>query len=144
MSYSPRYRIVLVEERGQALIPLDREEGEPGGAEIPDYLQPLAALLAAIRKVNPRGPGPAGWSLSLAEDPVAFLLSSMSDAVLIRAEEGRVLYSNPRAASLKLVEREFAAFEEFSLEGVSYERRGLRLELPGGVLTLEIAYRSGG
>lgn len=143
MRHSPRYRIMLVEDPGEAVVARPRSDELPEEAHVPDYLPPLTALLSAIRRLSPRGPGPEGWSLSLSDDPVAFLLSSTSDAVLVRAEQGKVLYSNQRAHAIGLVERSFTTYERFTVEGTSFERRGMRLELPDGVLTFEIATQRG-
>jgi hypothetical protein len=62
----------------------------------------MLSLLAAARRLAFRGTGPSAWAAPLSEDPIAFLLDSTSDAVVIWSSTGRLVYANRAAAPLNL------------------------------------------
>jgi hypothetical protein len=68
----------------------------------PHWLDDRAAgaLLAALELVARRGEGPNAWGKPLDEDPIAFLLDAMSDAVQVWAH-GVLVYCNPAARRLE-------------------------------------------
>jgi hypothetical protein len=65
----------------------------------------------------------------------------MSDALVVRGLDGEVLFANPVAEQLGLLQRRFAAYEEFDLGEESYLARGLQVELPQGPLTFTVVSR---
>lgn len=97
-----RYRIILVADEPAALIPSPRhrQRRRPPTTEQTDTFRPaVEVLLRALRRVNRRGPGASAWA-SVMDDPIAFLLQSMSDPLLLRDREGRTIYANPAAQEL--------------------------------------------
>jgi len=98
-----RYRIILVPEESAALIPAPRRRRQRRAplTDRDEGLRPaVEALLRALRRVSRRGPGAAAWA-SVANDPISFLLESMSDPILLRDREGETIYANPAARELQ-------------------------------------------
>jgi PAS domain-containing protein len=60
----------------------------------------VGKLLGAARLLNRRGAGSLAWAAPFRDDPIAFLLDSMSDGMIIWAVGGELLYQNRAAAEL--------------------------------------------
>ncbi len=107
-----RYRFMLMETEGQKERPLPvryrRYRGyRPPPPLVPRPNDPMGALLEAFAFLNRRGTGFEAWAPSLIDNPLAFLLDALDDAVLLRdARNGRVLYKNRAARRLPLPRRE--------------------------------------
>jgi hypothetical protein len=101
-----RWRIQLVEEEDEPGLPMlwrprpDPDEAAGPGAA-PDRSASLA-LLAAVRRLGRRSEGPQAWTAPLSEDPIAFLLDAMGDAVNLWGPSGQLIYRNRAAAELQL------------------------------------------
>ena len=141
---SQRYRIYLVPDAGGALVPRRGAARHRTRSRIeepsPDPAASLGALLNALQRVARRGPGPSAWA-PVMNDPLTFLLDSMSDALLVRGLDGQLLFANALAHELGLVERHFSAYEEFERAGQRYLGRGLQIQLPEGQLTFTLVSR---
>lgn len=137
-----RYRILLVEDAGGALVRRPRQRRgtrQDPPEEFPREALGLGVLLEAVERLRRQGPGPEGWRTSLSDDPIAFLLDSMTDAFLVRCDQGEVLYANPVAEQIELMKRTTETHQRFQVKGVNYVRRSMRYHLPNRVLILEIA-----
>jgi len=143
---SQRYRIVLIPEASGSLVPrrsLRRRDGRRSRAPEDNPLEPFAALavlLKALQRVNRRGQGPAAWA-PVADDPLSFLLDSMSDALIVRGPNGQVHFANPMAREWQMTDRDFTPFEEFEQGGLRFRARGLEMNLPEGQLTFTLVSR---
>ncbi|MBI3927178.1 MAG: hypothetical protein HY319_16700 [Armatimonadetes bacterium] len=137
-----RYRILLLEDSGGALVPVSRRSRRRRPA-FPYSREALGwgVLLEAVERLRRQGPGPEGWRISLQDDPVAFLLDSVADAILVRSDVGEVIYANPVAERMALSERSAASFERFQWDGLEYERRSLQCRWRHRRLILEVASR---
>jgi hypothetical protein len=108
--------------------------------------QAVGELLGAARLLNRRGAGSLAWAAPFREDPIAFLLDSMSDGMIIWAIGGELLYQNRAAAELGAGSRSVlpnvlpnpVPLEAFSSSGRHFERRSLRCRAPGVDYILEI------
>jgi len=98
----------------------------------------VGELLGAARLLNRRGPGRLAWASPFRDDPIAFLLDSMSDAMNIWAVGGELLYQNRAAAELGVGSRNAVPLEAFSSSGRHFERRSLRCRAHGVDYVLEI------
>jgi hypothetical protein len=95
-------------------------------------------LIRAFELLNRRGPGVLGWAAPFRDDPLAFVLDSMSDALNLWKAGGKLLFSNTAALSLGLEWRDAKPFEQFSSKGRRFERRCIRYTADGGEYVLEI------
>jgi hypothetical protein len=95
-------------------------------------------LIRAFELLNRRGPGVLGWAAPFRDDPLAFVLDSMSDALNLWKPGGELLFSNTAALSLGLEWRDDLPFEQFSAKGRRFERRCIRYAADGGEYVLEI------
>ena len=95
-------------------------------------------LIRALELLNRRGPGVLGWAAPFRDDPLAFVLDSMSDALNLWKAGGQLLFSNSAALSLGLEWRDATPFEQFSAKGRRFERRCIRYSADGGEYVLEI------
>jgi hypothetical protein len=95
-------------------------------------------LIRALELLNRRGPGVLGWAAPFRDDPLAFVLDSMSDALNLWKPGGELLFSNAAALSLGLEWRDDLPFEQFSAKGRRFERRCIRYAADGGEYVLEI------
>lgn len=84
---SERYRIFLIPDAsGPPLVPARRRarsHPKQPHSQGQDVSLAVGALLNAFSRVCRRGPGPAAWA-PVMDDPLAFLLDAMSDAVVLR------------------------------------------------------------
>ena len=76
------------------------------------------------------------------EEPLAFLVDSISDALLVRSLDGTVLLANTLAVELHLSERSFSAYEEFERSGERFVVRGLQLRSREGELSFTLVART--
>lgn len=102
MTERKRYRFVLIEEPESTLpVRYLRRPSPPPGAGTARYAprDPMGALVEAFALLQRRSGGPEAWAPVLSDNPMAFLLDALEDAIFLRDEEsGRLLYSN-RAAN---------------------------------------------
>ena len=140
----PRYRIMLVEETSGSLVPQRKNQHrrhwrpEPEPAVEFDVLQ---VLLNSLTRVRRRGHGPSAWAPVFDNDPLAFLLDSISDAFVVRGMDDRVIFDNPLARELRLGERRFSLYEEFEVDGEQFLGRGMKIDLPAGQLRFTVVSR---
>jgi hypothetical protein len=133
-----RWRIQLVEvvEPG----PLVRWQAPEPAAPLEEREPPsgVIALLRALRRLARRGEGQAAWAAPLVDDPVAFLLDAMGDAVNVWNESGQLLFSNRAAAALQLGSPAGVGVTEVRKGERRFERRCLRLELAHAGYLVEV------
>ncbi len=98
----------------------------------------ILSLLGAARRLAFRGSGPAAWAAPLVDDPVAFLLDSTSDAVVIWTAGGRLLYANDAAKALDLGEPPAPGLSLMTVGGRELERRCLSFALFGATYIIEV------
>jgi PAS domain-containing protein len=98
----------------------------------------MLSLLSALRRLAYRGSGPAAWAAPLADDPIAFLLDSTSDAILVWSPSGRLLYANRAAEALNLRAPAAAAITSFRVGDRVLERRSLHFTLAATTYAVEI------
>lgn len=127
-----RYRIVLQSAQEGALVlrPPDRQTSR----------QAAASFVTTLSRLGRRGPGPSGWA-PVFEHPLSFLLDGMSDGVVVRNADGRVLFANPLAQRLQMEQRGYSRCEEFQRNGETFQVRSLDFEEPEGQLTLTLVTR---
>lgn len=63
-------------------------------------VDPMRALLEAFEYLENRGSGAGSWAPALADHPLAFILDSIEDALIIRNRSGKTLYANRSARRL--------------------------------------------
>jgi len=97
----------------------------------------LSHLLIAFELVSRRGTGGQAWAAPIGDDPLAFLLDSVSDAMNVW-QGGRLLYRNRAALRLGLGRCDGARLEDFYVQGRHFERRSLRCGWAGRDYVLEI------
>ena len=137
----PRYRFVLMEEPEDTL-PVRYRRWRPFFPPRPPWLDPLQALFEALSRLNRRGVGEAAWAPALADNPLAFLLDAMGDAVLLRQRDGEMVYANPAARRLGLTDTGPAvSLEILQVQDQSYERRCMTFGLGNKVMVLEVLRR---
>jgi hypothetical protein len=106
----------------------------------------LRQLLQAFALLNLRGTGVLAWAAPFRDNPIAFLLDSMSDALSIWSSSGELLFQNRYAARLaerygaKVRDSREAPLERFTSRGQSFERRSLRCTGGGIEYVLEIIH----
>ena len=115
-----RYRIALIHEFAGALIP--RRRRHQVSSEDPDLHEStrrrqegLRALAWALQGLARRGPGPQGWAPAH-EDPLAFLLDTMSDALLVRDASGNILFANAAGRQLLASDQPTLSGRDFPLD----------------------------
>ncbi len=135
-----RYRFVLLEDPGVTLpVPYQPPAPQPVWVRAPD---PLDLLVAALYRLSWRGEGEEPWAPALAEDPLAFLLDAIGDAVILREQGGRLMYANPAARRLRLPEQALEReLELLELEDARYERRCMTFQHGAARLVLEVLRR---
>jgi hypothetical protein len=134
---SQRWRIELVEESEGLPVswrPSGRtEKSHPAPSEIAKM-----AVVAAFELLTRRGTGPLAWAAFCRQDPIAFLLDTMSDAVNLRAAEGTLLYQNRAAERLGLGRSEETAQEILTNGDRQLDRRCCRFRCGNIEYVLEI------
>ncbi len=122
-----RWRITPVEETefGPSELPSAHHGGREHHVEEPED-RGAAALLAAVELLGLRSEGPESFTVSPSNDPIAFLLDTVADAVSVW-RGASVLYRN-RAA------------ERLEASGRALERRSLRFRCGDADYILEIVH----
>lgn len=100
----------------------------------------VAALLTACELLTRRGPDEHGWATPFQQDPVAFLLDTVSDAVNVWDPEGVAVYSNRAAEELGCGDCAEAAPRRFVHAGRHYERRCSHVEYQSEQYVLEVLH----
>jgi hypothetical protein len=100
-------------------------------------------LLAAFHLLSRRGVGPRAWATPFRDDPIAFLLDSMSDAVTLLGPTGALLNQNRAALDLglRLADGNEAPLQLFWARGEAFERRCLSPHAGNRDYMLEIIRR---
>lgn len=143
----PRYRFVLVQEP-ETTLPVRYRRTRPSFSYLVQRSDPMEVLLEALWKLSHRSEGELAWAPSLADNPLAFLLDAMGDAVIVRQREGGMVYANPAARRmgvepLEQIERRrsFVALERLQLDERRYERRCMAFGDGDRALVLEVLRR---
>jgi hypothetical protein len=119
-------------------------EPAPGFDPAPDWsdrrarLRAWEALLAALSRSVRRGEGPSAWAAPLSDDPLAFILDAIEEAVTVWDAAGNVLYANRAASGLDLSFPGGTCLEVIELRGRRLQRRCVRFRTGGVDLLLEI------
>ncbi len=99
-----------------------------------------SSLLHALRLLSRRGIGGLAWSTPFHDDPIAFMLDSMNDALNVWDADGKLVFQNRTALGLGLGRASAAAYEVFSSGGRCFERRCQRCRARGQSFVLEIIH----
>lgn len=134
---SGRWRIELMEEAETLPVPWRPPERRKAQVPVVSDLA-LVVLLKAFDLLTHRGAGALPWAAPLRDDPIAFLLDTMGDAISLRGAQGELLYQNRAAAELGIGRRDVAPLEAFAARGRRFERRCLSCCSRGGEYVLEI------
>jgi PAS domain-containing protein len=138
-----RYRFILVEEP-ESLLPVRyRRSGSPPPIWI-RRADPMEVLVEAFLRLSFRSEGARAWAPALAENPLTFLLDAMGDAVILRLEDGEMIYANPAAHRLDveaLERRPATALELLQVEDRQYERRCMSFSHGARTFLLEVLRR---
>lgn len=106
----------------------------------------VGQLLLAFALLNRRGTGVLAWAAPFRDNPIAFLLDSMSDALSIWSSSGELLFENCHAARLaqrhggKVRHSREAPLERFTSQGQRFERRSLHCTGDGIEYVIEIVH----
>jgi hypothetical protein len=98
------------------------------------------SLLHAVGLLSRRGIGGLAWSTPFHDDPIAFMLDSINDALNVWDSEGRLVYQNRTAMGLGIGRSSDSAYEQFSSDGRRFERRCQRCRARGRSFLLEIIH----
>jgi hypothetical protein len=122
-----RWHIELAEEiEGLPLVPWEPRPA-PVEADAPARSS-LLPLLSALRHLAFRAGDRGAWATPLAQDPLAFLLDAVDEAVNVWSSDGRLLYSNRAAADLDLDCAGTPGVTTFARDGRRFERRCLAFD----------------
>jgi hypothetical protein len=112
---------------------------------MPFSLQTASGLLTAFDLIARRGTGESSWAAPLGDDPIAFLLDSISDAANLWSADGALLCRNraslalgPISAAPSSSAEPASVVEAFSARDRRYERRSLRCRIHSGEYVLEV------
>jgi len=100
----------------------------------------LNQLLCAFELLNRQGTGVFAWAAPFRDDPIAFVLDSMSDALSIRSSSGDLLFQNRMAAHLDIQLGHGIPLERLTCRGQQFEKRSLRCTGGGVDYLIEIAH----
>jgi hypothetical protein len=100
----------------------------------------LGQLLCAFELLNRQGTGLFAWAAPFRDDPIAFVLDSMSDAVRIWSSSGELLFQNRMAARLDIHSGDGYPLERLTCGGQHFEKRSLRCTGGGVDYLIEIAH----
>jgi hypothetical protein len=108
-------------------------------------LPPPSGLLTAFDLIARRGAGGSSWAAPLGDDPIAFLLDSISDAANLWGADGALRCRNrasialgPIAAGPPPSPEPASVVEAFSAQDRRYERRYLHCRMHAGEYVLEV------
>lgn len=116
----------------------------PGFDPGPDWserrarLRAWEALITALQRVRRRGEGPFAWAAPVADDPLAFILDAIDEAVSLWDTSGNLLYSNRAAVDLDLSYPGGTCLEILDIRGQQMQRRCVRFHAGGVDLLLDI------
>ena len=143
MTERKRYRFVLLEEP-QSYLPVRyrRRPTYPLGTGSTRYTarDPMGALVEAFALLQHRSGGAEAWAPVLSDNPLAFLLDALEDAIFRRDEEsGRLLYSNRAARRLPA----HCRCEDVAVAGVpSLRCRRMSFRWRNSTLVLEVIHQA--
>jgi hypothetical protein len=100
----------------------------------------LNQLLRAFDLLKRQGTGAFAWAAPFRDDPIAFVLDSMSDAVRIWSASGDLIFQNRMAARLDIRPGDGYPLERVTCRGRYFERRSLRCTGGGVDYLIEIAH----
>lgn len=106
----------------------------------------LAALLAGLRHLTfraGRAGEPGAWATPLAEDPIAFVLDAVDEAVNVWTAAGQLLWSNRAVADLDLDRAGHPGVTWFARGDRRFERRCLAFDSYGVTYVLEVVRELG-
>lgn len=136
-----RWYLKLVEERD--LLPMRWNPPQSRTMTAADFSHLGAAeLVAACTLLTCRGTGPQAWTFGYRQDPVAFLLDTIEEAVSLWTTEGARLYRNRAAEALNLGWRGYAALERLRQDDRDLERRCISFSLGHASYVLEIVHEA--
>ena len=98
------------------------------------------ALVSAMELLNFRSSGPAAWVSPFRENPIAFLLDSMADAVTVKDEHGAVVFRNRAGMELQLTGCESESLTVIIVAGQRFERRRIRFSAGRDTFVMEILH----
>lgn len=134
-----RWRIELVEVTESLPVlwrPSDWQEkpGPPSGEFA------VSVLMSAFDLLARRGSGGTSWRTFYRQDPIAFLLDAMGDAVSLWGQGGELVYRNRAAEQLGLGWGNEVTHEVFTSAGRKFERRCLHFRHGIADYVLEIVH----
>lgn len=107
--------------------------------------QSASGLLSAFELIARRGAGRSSWAAPLGDDPIAFLLDSISDAANLWSASGSLLCRNRASIALGSISAvpppspgPGSAVEGFSVQDHRYERRYLHCRMRARDYVLEV------
>jgi hypothetical protein len=122
-----RWHIELAEEVEPLSMVLWQPQPETPERDDPPP-PPILPLLSALRHLAFRAGEPGAWGTPLADDPIAFLLDAIDEAVNVWTPDGRLVYSNRAATDLDLDSPAHPGVSSFVRGAKRFERRGLAFE----------------
>jgi len=142
---SQRYYYALLEEPSNALVrtrtrrqrfysPYPRTPPRPRRGE----LDPLAALLDALGAASRCCDGDEAWVAPYIEHPLAFVLDTLSDGIVVWTGNGRIVFANRAARSMELDPPSAATFQELTVGEKCLSRRAIRYERGGETFVVEV------
>ena len=134
-----RWHIELAEEaEPPSLIPWEPQPKPLPGGEWPEPPATLLPLLSALRHLTFRAGEPGAWGTPLAEDPIAFLLDAVDEAVNVWTARGELVYSNRAAGDLDLDCPGHPGLTSFVRGDRRFERRCLAFDAYSTTYVVEI------
>lgn len=124
--------------------PLWRPADATNQARRDGYDAAIGALFGAMQRLSLRGPSQSGWAVSFREDPVAFLIDAIDDAVRLWGPTGQLVYCNLAAEHLDLAPatEQSGVLEVVEREGRRYERRKLTFRRDDAQYVLEVIHEA--
>lgn len=98
----------------------------------------LLPLLSALKHLSFRAGEPGAWGTPLAEDPLAFVLDAVDEAVNVWTSSGALVYSNRAATDLDLDCAGHPGVTSFVRGAQHFERRCLTFDAYGTTYVVEI------
>lgn len=123
-------------------VPAPRSPDRFRGSQRPGITDPAArALMSAMELLSYRSGGADAWVRSFHDDPIAFLLDSIADAVTVTDDRGAVIYRNRAGMTLRVSATEDESLIVVSASGERYERRCQRFAVGRKAFVLEVLHR---
>jgi PAS domain-containing protein len=127
-----RSRMELIPKREQARGP-QRPAATAASSE-----QAVGHLLEAFGLLARRGIGSLAWSTPYDQDPIAFLLDAVTDAMNVWGPNGQIVFRNRAAIRLDAGSCSDASLLSFVDRGRRFERRCTRCGFQGVEYVLEV------